>query len=112
MAGGVASASIRDSSSEFYTEKDKHAFMGDLFGSLSLTAQHGNFQRLFFDLTRLSMRLDFNSGSAFFKGATRLGNDLYHFRPLDLEAVHAACPEVIVSLQQQVITCFIKQKME
>ncbi|KAF3332909.1 protein TRIGALACTOSYLDIACYLGLYCEROL 4 [Carex littledalei] len=104
--GGVASGSIHDSSSEFYTEKNKHAFLGDLFGSLSLTAQHGNFQRLFFDLTRLSTRLDFNSGSAFFKGATQLGKDLYHSQPLDLAAVHAVCPDVIVSLQQQIVGPF------
>jgi hypothetical protein len=108
----MASALINDSSSKLCTEKDKYALLGDLFGSLSFTAQYGNFQRLFFDLTRISARLEFNSGSAFIKGATHLGKDLYLSQPLDLEALHAVCPDVVVSLQQQVVICFIKLSME
>lgn len=80
----------------------KSAFLADLFASLSLTAQHGNFQRLFIDLTRFHARLDFPSGSRFLAGATRVAQDLINSRQPSLEDVQAICPHATLSLQQQI----------
>ncbi|URE36496.1 hypothetical protein MUK42_17868 [Musa troglodytarum] len=115
-AGAVASASYGDCSARLpiedglerykafrlYTRKNNLAVFTDLFASVSCTAQHGNFQRLFLDLTRLNARLDFPSGSAFLTGVAHLSQDLYNSRQLNLEAIHAVCPELTVSLQQQI----------
>ncbi|KAK9289145.1 hypothetical protein L1049_017618 [Liquidambar formosana] len=86
--------------------RGKTAFLADIFGSVSFTAQHGNFQRLFLDLTRLYARLDFPSGSKFLSGTTRLAQDLYNSQQPSLEAVQAICPNATLSLQQQV-TAFL-----
>ncbi|KAF6167190.1 hypothetical protein GIB67_029828 [Kingdonia uniflora] len=80
----------------------KSALLADLFASISCNAQHGNFQRLFLDLTRVHARLDFPSGSTFLTGATHLAQDLYNSQPSDLEVVQAVCPNVTLSLQQQI----------
>lgn len=48
----------------------KASFLADIFGSVSFTAQHGNFQKLFLDLTQFQARLDFPSGSKFLLSAT------------------------------------------
>ncbi|XP_042476637.1 protein TRIGALACTOSYLDIACYLGLYCEROL 4, chloroplastic [Macadamia integrifolia] len=85
-----------------YSPGKKSALLADLFASVSYTAQHGHFQRLFLDLTRLHARLDFLSGSKFIAGAARLAQDLYHSQPTNLEAVQAICPDVTLSLQQQI----------
>ncbi|KAI3946853.1 hypothetical protein MKW98_003416 [Papaver atlanticum] len=80
----------------------KSAILADLFATISCTAQHGNFQRLCLDLTRLHARLDFPSGSKFLTGSTNLARDLYNSKPLDMQAVQAICPDITVSLQQQI----------
>lgn len=89
----------------------KSAFLADLFASLSLTAQHGNFQRLFIDLTRFHARLDFPSGSRFLAGATRVAQDLINSRQPSLEDVQAICPHATLSLQQQVPAFLLKSVM-
>lgn len=74
----------------------------DLFASISFTAQHGNFQRLVFDLSRINSRLDFPSLAASLKGAVNMTHDLYTSKKLNMEALSAICPNVTLSLQQQV----------
>lgn len=44
----------------------------DLFGSVCYTFQHGNFRKLYGDLTRLDARLDICSASAFSKGLVNI----------------------------------------
>nr|XP_009411588.1 PREDICTED: protein TRIGALACTOSYLDIACYLGLYCEROL 4, chloroplastic [Musa acuminata subsp. malaccensis] len=116
VLGAVASASLGDCSARLpiedglerckafrlYARKNNLAVFADLFASVSCTAQHGNFQRLFLDLTRFNARLDFPSGSAFLTGVAHLSQDLYNSRQLNLEAICAVCPELTVSLQQQI----------
>jgi hypothetical protein len=80
----------------------KSAFLADLFASVSFTAQHGNFQRLYLDLTRFHARFDFPSGSRFLSGATRVTQDLLNSQRPTLEAIQAICPNATLSLQQQV----------
>lgn len=77
-------------------------FMADALGRASLTAQYGNFQKLFFDLTRFHARLDFPHGLRFLTGATSVAQELLNSRQPSLEAFQKICPEVAVSLQQQV----------
>lgn len=74
----------------------------DLFASISFTAQHGNFQRLVFDLSRINSRLDFPSLAASLKGAVNMTHDLYTSKKLNMEALSAICPNVTLSLQQQI----------
>nr|GMD77525.1 protein TRIGALACTOSYLDIACYLGLYCEROL 4, chloroplastic [Ipomoea batatas] len=78
------------------------ALSADLFASFSLTAQHGNFQRLFLDLTRLHARLDIPSGSNFISGAVSVARDLYKSQMPITEAIQAVCPNVMLSFQQQI----------
>lgn len=105
----VKDESHRHKTISFYSQKNKFALFADVFASVSFMAQHGNFQRLFLDLTRLNARLDFPSGSTFLNGAARLAQDFYHSRQPDSAAIGAICPDMTVSLQQQVamssITC-------
>ncbi|KAJ8444103.1 hypothetical protein Cgig2_025104 [Carnegiea gigantea] len=84
-----------------YASGLKSAFLADLFASLSFSAQHGNFQRWFFDLTRLHIRLDVPSGSKFLSAAAFLANDLYNSRQPSREAIQAVCPIASLSFQQQ-----------
>lgn len=81
----------------------KSSFSADIFGSVAFTAQHGNFQKLFSDLTRFHARLDFPSGSKFLSGATRLAQDYFNSQQPSLETVQAVCPKVFFSVQQQVL---------
>ncbi|KAI4335090.1 hypothetical protein L6164_013769 [Bauhinia variegata] len=81
----------------------KSAFLADVFASVSFTAQHGNFQRLFLDLTRFQARLDFPSGSRFLSGAKCLTQDLLNSQKPSLDAVQAICPNATISFQQQVV---------
>ncbi|CAL0301546.1 unnamed protein product [Lupinus luteus] len=81
----------------------KSSFLADLFGSVSFTAQHGNFQRLFLDLTRFQARLDFPSGFRFLSGATGVAQDLLNSQKPNLEALQAICPNATLSLQQQIV---------
>ncbi|EFH39053.1 hypothetical protein ARALYDRAFT_920263 [Arabidopsis lyrata subsp. lyrata] len=78
-------------------------FMADTLGLASLTAQYRNFQKLFFDLTRFHARLDFPYGLRFLTGATSVSQDLLNSRQPSLEAFQKICPEVLVSLQQQIV---------
>lgn len=78
----------------------------DIFGSVSLSVQHGNFQRFFLDLTRVYARMDFPSGTRFFSEATKLAQDIYHSRQLSTEAIRAICPKATLSLQQQIVGPF------
>ncbi|KAL7174876.1 hypothetical protein ACSBR2_028653 [Camellia fascicularis] len=76
--------------------------LADIFASISLSVQYGNFQRLFLDLTRFYARMDFPSGSKFISGATHLAQDLYNSRQPSVEAIQAICPKATLSLQQQI----------
>ncbi|CAA3030432.1 TRIGALACTOSYLDIACYLGLYCEROL 4, chloroplastic [Olea europaea subsp. europaea] len=78
------------------------AILADLFASASLSAQHGNFQRRFLDLTQFYARLDIPSGSKFLSGATRLACDLYNSETPTMQAVQAICPTASLSFQQQI----------
>ena len=78
--------------------------LADIFASMSVSMQHGNFQRLFLDLTRFNARMDIPSGSKLFSGATQLAQDLYNSRQPRVEAIQAICPKATLSLQQQVRT--------
>ncbi|KAL6890599.1 hypothetical protein ACP4OV_008854 [Aristida adscensionis] len=89
-----------------FDERNKFAAFADLFASVTFTAQYGNFQRLFLDLTRASARFDVSSGSLFLCGASRLAQDFFFSRRPDLETFCDVCPDVIVSLQQQIIGPF------
>ncbi|XP_072976415.1 protein TRIGALACTOSYLDIACYLGLYCEROL 4, chloroplastic [Typha angustifolia] len=116
IIGAVTSASFGDCSARLsvedeshicneyrlYARRDKFALFADLFASVSCTAQLGNFQRFFLDLTRFNARIDVPSGSTFLTGAIHLAQDVYHSRQLDTDAIQAICPDLIVSLQQQI----------
>lgn len=88
-------------------QKDKLALFADLFATVSFSAQYGNFQRLFLDLTRLNARLDIPSGSTFAAGAVRLAENIYNSQLPDPETIRAVCPDLTVSLQQQVLFLFL-----
>lgn len=80
----------------------KSGFLADLFGTLSFTAQHGNFQRLYLDLTRFHARFDFPCGSRFLSGATQIARDLVNSQQPQLEVIQSICPRTTLSLQQQI----------
>ncbi|KAK9075780.1 hypothetical protein SSX86_004109 [Deinandra increscens subsp. villosa] len=83
------------------------AILADSFATVSFSAQHGTFQKMFLDLTRFQALVDFPSGSTFFSGAARLANDIYNSRPPNLEAaVQEICPNTTLSVQQQVVGPF------
>jgi hypothetical protein len=90
-----------------FNERKKFAAFGDLFASVNFTAQYGNFQRLFLDLTRASARFDISSGSLFICGASRLAQDFFFSRRPDIETFCDVCPDVVVSFQQQVNHVFV-----
>nr|ABD83319.1 Fgenesh protein 89 [Beta vulgaris] len=91
---------------DLYASRGKSAFLADLFATLSFSAQYGNFQRKFFDLTRIHGRLDVPSGSKFCSAAACLAKDIYKSQQLSLEAVQAVCPNPMVSFQQQIVGPF------
>lgn len=82
------------------------AILADSFATLSFSAQHGNFQKMFLDLTRFHALLDFPSGSTFISGAARLAKDVYNSQPPNLEALQEICPNTTLSFQQQVHDTF------
>lgn len=120
IIGAVATASLgdnnvrsqdKDESQGFkgfslQSHEIKSAFLADIFASVSFTAQHGNFQRLFFDLTRFHGHLDFPSGSKFFLGTTQLAQNLYNSQQPNMEVFQAICPNATFSLQQQIVGPF------
>lgn len=114
--GAAVTASFGDNSSRVQLPDDfqgfrgsclqahgvKSAFLADLFATLSFTAQHGNFQRLFLDLSRFHARLNFPSGSKLLSGATRLAQDFFNSEQPSMEALQAISPYTTLSFQQQV----------
>ncbi|XP_027183350.1 protein TRIGALACTOSYLDIACYLGLYCEROL 4, chloroplastic [Coffea eugenioides] len=78
------------------------AISADLFASAFFSAQHGNFQRLFLDLTRINVRLDFPSGLKFLSGAARVGYNLYNSQEPSWERIETLCPKATLSFQQQI----------
>lgn len=74
----------------------------DIFATGSLTAQYGNFQRRFLDLTKVHARLDINSGSKFLSAASRVVHDIYCSQLPNTEAIQDMCPTAVVSFQQQI----------
>ena len=116
LTGAAAIASLGDNSARlsvkdetknskafhFCAQREKLAVFADLFATFSFSAQHGNFQRRFLDLTRLNARLDFPSGLSFVAGAVRLAENFYNSQLPDSGAIHAVLPDLTVSLQQQV----------
>ncbi|XP_068663504.1 protein TRIGALACTOSYLDIACYLGLYCEROL 4, chloroplastic-like [Aristolochia californica] len=85
-----------------HAESSDSSLTTDFFGSVSCTAQYGNFQRLFFDLTRLNTRLDFPSGSMFLSSTAHLARSVYNSQQPNPEAVCLVCPQALVSFQQQI----------
>lgn len=122
ILGSVVSAYLGENSIRSQSEDDSPAFKNfslraqganaalsaDSFASFSLTAQHGNFQRLFLDLTRLHARLDIPSGSKFISGAVSVAHDLYKSQIPTTDAIQAVCPNVMLSFQQQVTLALSK----
>lgn len=120
IVGAVASGYLGDCSKRMSTrnetqksnafrmfdERNKFAAFADLFASVTFTAQYGNFQRFFLDLTRASARFDISSGSLFLCGASRLVQDFFFSRRPELETFCDVCPDVVVSLQQQIVGPF------
>ncbi|KAM7279583.1 hypothetical protein ACFE04_006717 [Oxalis oulophora] len=114
--GAIATASHGDNSSKLVVKDDSNGFGGinlhspaiksslvaDMFGSLSFTAQYGNFQKLFLDLTRFQARMDFPHGSKFLYGATCLARDYFNSQQPSLESLQAICPNTTISIQQQI----------
>ncbi|TKY72676.1 TRIGALACTOSYLDIACYLGLYCEROL 4 [Spatholobus suberectus] len=100
-----ARAQAKDSSPGLFLQAFglKSSFLADIFASVSFTAQHGNFQRLFLDLTRFQAQLDFPSGFKFLSGATGLTQDLLNSQQPSMEAVQAILPNATLSLQQQIV---------
>lgn len=74
----------------------------DMFASMSLSTQYGNFQRRLLDLTRFQMRMDCPSLLKLFSGTSRLAYDLYNSQGLNLSVVEAIWPDTTVSIQQQI----------
>ncbi|KAJ0034694.1 hypothetical protein Pint_24174 [Pistacia integerrima] len=116
IIGATMTASVGENAIRSQVEGDSEGFRGfhmhapaikstllaDSFASLAITAQHGTFQRLFSDLTRFHTRLDFPSGSKFLHGATRLAQDFLNSQQPCLDTIQAVCPDVFVSVQQQI----------
>ncbi|KAK7329355.1 hypothetical protein VNO77_23516 [Canavalia gladiata] len=100
-----ARAQVEDGRQGFFLQASgiKSSFLADVFASISFTAQHGNFQRLFLDLSRFQARLDFPSGFKFLSGATSLTQDLLNSQKPSMEAIQAICPNATLSLQQQIV---------
>ncbi|KAM3323993.1 protein TRIGALACTOSYLDIACYLGLYCEROL 4, chloroplastic isoform X1 [Capsicum chacoense] len=78
----------------------------DSFASASLTAQHGNFQRRFLDLTRVHTSFDFPSGSKLLSGITSVACSLYNSQVPNIDALQAICPRASLCYQQQIIGPF------
>ncbi|KAL0388947.1 UNVERIFIED_CONTAM: protein TRIGALACTOSYLDIACYLGLYCEROL 4, chloroplastic [Sesamum radiatum] len=95
-------AHTKDESFGFRAKGANSAILADLFATASFSVQHGNFQKLFLDLTRFYTRLDIPSGSKFLVGASQVAFDLYNSQAPSIEAVQAICPTASLSIQQQI----------
>ncbi|KAK8947128.1 hypothetical protein KSP39_PZI007178 [Platanthera zijinensis] len=119
ILGAVASASLGENSARYAKEilqscnsfnlsfqKDNFALFSDVFASVTLKSQLGNFQRFFLDLTKFDTHLDFSSGSTFLFGALSLAKSFYNSQKPDAVAIRAISPNLRVSLQQQIFGPF------
>ncbi|XP_071706476.1 protein TRIGALACTOSYLDIACYLGLYCEROL 4, chloroplastic [Rutidosis leptorrhynchoides] len=86
--------------------RGKCAVLADSFATVTLSAQHGTFQKMFFDLTRFQALLDFPSGSTFISGAARLAKDVFNSHPPNQESLQQVCPNTTFSFQQQIVGPF------
>lgn len=116
VLGSVVCGLVGDNSARISREEESRHFkpfslhfpqrrsslLADSFASISCTAQIGHFQKLFLDLTRFHARLDCLSVSTFLNGSSHLIKDWYRSQKYDPNAVHAVCPDVTLSFQQQV----------
>ncbi|KAL1548274.1 protein TRIGALACTOSYLDIACYLGLYCEROL 4, chloroplastic-like [Salvia divinorum] len=111
ILGSVITASLGENSITLHGQ-DEESFMlctkganyaasADLFASASLSAQLGNFQKNFLDLTRFHARLDIPSGSKFVNGAYKVARALYNSEAPTAEALQAINPSATLSFQQQ-----------
>ncbi|QHO06982.1 hypothetical protein HN51_065738 [Arachis hypogaea] len=78
------------------------SFLADTFASASLTAQLGNFQKRYLDLTRFQAQLNIPSGTKFFYGARNLAREYFQSRKPSLDDFQAVCPDATLSFQQQI----------
>lgn len=113
LGENLAEAGVKNGSSDFnhfnlHARGANSSISADTFASVSLSAQHGNFQRLFLDLTRFYARMDFPSGSKFISGASHLANDLHSSQTPNMDAVQAIFPSATLSFQQQVSFVMLK----
>lgn len=104
IAGSLGNGSRRTKEDTFFfnTRGANSSISADFFASLVLSAQYGNFQRPFLDLTRFNIRVDFPSGSKFLSCAARMAYNLHNSKVVGLEAFGAVCPKTTLSLQQQI----------
>ncbi|MED6143319.1 hypothetical protein PIB30_005238 [Stylosanthes scabra] len=78
------------------------SFLADTFASGSLTAQLGNFQKPYLDLTQFQAQLNIPSGTKFFNGARNLAREFLQSRKPSLDDFQAVCPNATLSFQQQI----------
>ena len=95
-----------DDTFRLYAKGENYAASADLFASASLSAQLGNFQKNFLDLTRFHARLDIPSGSKFINGAYKVARALYNSEAPTAEALQTITPSATLSFQQQVTLAF------
>lgn len=95
-------AHAQDESFRLCAKAANYAVSADLFASASVSAQLGNFQKLFLDLTRFHARVDIPSGSKFINGASKVALALYNSQAPSVEAIQAISPSATLSFQQQV----------
>ncbi|KAK6913600.1 hypothetical protein RJ641_020921 [Dillenia turbinata] len=117
IIGAVATASLGNKSVRSHAEDKSQGYAGftfdtfsaifaDIFASVSLTAQHGNFQRLFLDLTRFHAPWIFPSGLRFLSGTSQVARNLYNSQQPKLETIAGMLPHTTLSLQQQIVGPF------
>ncbi|EPS62918.1 hypothetical protein M569_11870 [Genlisea aurea] len=90
---------MKDGSFWFLSAGENSAVVADLYAAFSFSAQLGNFQKRFLDLTRFCARIDIPSGSKFSSGASRVASNLLNS---PAEAVRKICPSASLSFQQQI----------
>lgn len=95
-------AHAQDESFRLCAKGANYAVSADLFASASVSAQLGNFQKPFLDLTRFHARVDIPSGSKFVNGASKVALGLYNSQAPSVEAIQAISPSATLSFQQQI----------
>ncbi|KAL9670213.1 hypothetical protein QQ045_007764 [Rhodiola kirilowii] len=120
IIGAVMTAALGDNNHRLQAVDEPHGYKryqldasgaksmisADAFATGSLTAQYGNFQRRFLDLTKVHARFDIRSGSKFLSAATRVVQDIYSSQPPNIEALQDMCPTAMISFQQQIVGPF------